>query len=219
MVLDTSYTSERGQYTGAPGLHPVSVVFPTVEYRNKLYAVPILGLLLKEIMLIPFLIAVYIVYLIVGLASLLTWIPVLFVGKYAGFADTLYGGYVRWLCRIATYGTGLQDKYPSFSFSDDPGADDVSISWPFNEHPNKFWAIPVVGILVKALICIPHFICLGVLGFVCGLLMLVTWIPVITTGQYPEWGLNVVGGTIRWQARVLTFMYGIHDQYPPFSLS
>jgi hypothetical protein len=217
--LNSTYPGEKGQYAGAVGLHPVRVEFPNVEYRNKLYAVPIAGILLKAIMLIPFIIAMYIVGFIVEIAGLVTWIPVLFVGKYPGFADTLYGGYVRWMSRIITFMTGIQDKYPSFSFSDEVGSGDVSISWPFNEQPNKLWAIPFVGIFLKAIICIPHIICLYVLGIVCSLLMLVTWIPVITTGQYPQWGLTIIGGTIRWQTRVFTFIYGIHDQYPPFSLS
>ncbi len=217
--MNATYPGERGQYSGTAGIHPVAVTFPDVEYRNKLYAVPIIGLALKGIMLIPFFIAMYIVGIIVQLASLVTWIPVLFVGKYAGFADMLYGGYVRWGSRIAAYMTGIQDKYPSFSFSDDAGSGDVSITWPFNEQPSRLWAIPVVGIALKYIICIPHFIALGVLGMVCSLLMLVTWIPVVTTGRYPQWGLLLYGGTIRWSTRVLTYIYGIHDQYPPFSLS
>ena len=217
--MNSTYAGETGQYSGTAGLHPVSVTFPNVEYRNKMYAFPIVGFALKLIMLIPFFIAMYIVGILVSLANYITWIPVLFVGKYAGFADTLYGGYVRWMTRIGAYMTGLQDKYPSFSFSDDAGSGDVSIRWPFNENPNRLWAIPFLGIFLKAIICIPHFIVLGILGFVCFLLMLVTWIPVITTGEYPAWGIQVIGGTLRWQTRLLTYMYGIHDEYPPFSLS
>jgi hypothetical protein len=217
--LNTTYPGERNQYAGTIGAHPVTVAFPDVEQRNKLYAVPIIGIVLKWIMLIPFFIAAYIVGIIVQFAGWLTWIPVLFVGKYPVFADTLYGGYIRWISRVAAFMTGIQDKYPSFSFSDDAGSGDVSISWPFNEHPNRLWAIPFAGIFVKAVICIPHFIALAVLGFVSWLLLLVTWISVLQTGTYPAWGLNVIGGTIRWQTRVYAFMYGITDKYPPFSLT
>lgn len=217
--MNTSYPGERNQYAGTIGTHPVSVAFPVVEQRNKLYAVPIVGFALKAIMLIPFFIAAYIVGIIVGIAVYLTWIPVLFVGKYPGFADTLYGGYIRWISRVAAFMTGIQDKYPSFSFSDDAGSGDVSISWPYNEQPNRFWAIPIVGFFVKAVICIPHFIAVCILAFVSWLLLLVTWVSVLQTGTYPEWGLNVIGGTIRWQTRVYAYIYGITDKYPPFSLS
>jgi hypothetical protein len=218
ITLNATYAGERGRYSGTAGLHPVSVTFPDVEYRNKLYAVPIIGLVLKWVMLIPFFIALYIVSIIVQLAGYVTWIPVMFVGKYAGFADTIYGGYVRWTSRIAAYMTGIQDHYPSFSFADDAGSGDVSITWPFNEQPKRLWAFPILGIVLKVIICIPHFIALAILSLLCCLLVLVTWIPVITSGVYPQWGIDFIGGTIRWHTRLFTYLYGIHDQYPPFSL-
>src|SRR5690348_16825521 len=47
---------------------------------------------------------------------------------------------------------------------------------------NRFWAIPIVGALVKVIILIPHFIVLYVLGIVSGLAHLIIWIWVLLNG-------------------------------------
>src|SRR5260370_33280046 len=72
---------------------------------------------------------------------------------------------------------------------------------------SRFWAIPIVGILVKAIILIPHLIVLYVLGIVLGLAHLVIWAMVLFTGQYPEWGFNLTAGVLRWWVRLLIYLY------------
>jgi hypothetical protein len=42
---------------------------------------------------------------------------------------------------------------------------------------------------------------------------------VLFTGQYPGWGFSLTAGTLRWTMRVYAYVYGLTDQYPPFSLS
>jgi hypothetical protein len=216
-VVNTPYGA-AAEYIAAPGGYPVSVDFPGVEYRNKIYAFPIVGMLLKGIMLIPFYIVLTILSYVLWLVMLVTWIPVLFTGVYPSFAYSFYGGMTRWSLRMYSFLAGLQDKYPSFSFSDEPGNGNVTMSFADNRNPSKLYAVPILGCAIKMVILIPHFIVLGVLGFVSSLLVLVTWIPVLATGQYPAWGLSVIGGTLRWTGRVMAFMYGITDVYPPFSL-
>jgi hypothetical protein len=201
------------------GAYPVSVEFPNLEFRNKFFAVPVLGIVVRAIFLIPLLIALDIVQYIVGLAMLLTWIPVLFAGAYPGIGRTLYGGYLRWNARVRSYLFGLQDKYPSFSFDDEIGSGDVTVAFQTNDSPSRLWAIPVVGIVLKGIVLIPHLIVLAILSVVCGVLQLVTWIPVLATGEYPAWGMTWVGGYIRWTIRVGAYLFGLTDQYPLFSLS
>src|SRR5260370_10798760 len=83
----------------------------------------------------------------------------------------------------------------------------------------RFWAIPVIGIFAKSIILIPHIVVLYVLGLIVNVVQLVTWIPVLSGGRYPLWGYQLVGGWIRWSARVAAFAFGLTDQYPPFSLA
>ncbi len=85
--------------------------------------------------------------------------------------------------------------------------------------PSRFWAIPLVGFTIKCLFLIPHVILLYAIGLVAALLLLVSWVPVLFTGQYPEWGTSLIGGSIRWWVRVAAYFWGLTDRYPPFSLS
>ena len=82
----------------------------------------------------------------------------------------------------------------------------------------RFWAIPLIGILAKLIIAIPHLIILYVLAIVVEVLQLVLWIPVLFGGEYPAFGRQIVGGYLRWSVRVQAFLYGLTDQYPPFQL-
>src|SRR5207244_2740586 len=72
---------------------------------------------------------------------------------------------------------------------------------------NRFWAIPIVGAFVKLIILIPHFIVLYVLAIVTFLAHLIIWIPVLFTGQYPEWAFNLTAGVLRWSQRLILYFY------------
>src|SRR5260370_33369316 len=84
---------------------------------------------------------------------------------------------------------------------------------------NRFWAIPIVGIVAKAIILIPHFIVLYVLGIVVGLAHLVIWVFVLFTGQYPQWAFKLNSGVLRWTVRLFLYLHGLSDDYPPFSIT
>src|SRR5437588_788540 len=84
---------------------------------------------------------------------------------------------------------------------------------------NRLWAVPVLGIFVKWIILIPHFIILYVLGIVVGICQLVIWIPVLFAGAYPGWAYPLVSGYVLWQMRVYGYLLGLTDSYPPFAFS
>jgi hypothetical protein len=89
------------------------------------------------------------------------------------------------------------------------GAYPIQLSVPPPASSSRFWAIPLVGIVVKAIILIPHFIVLYVLGMVVKVLQLVIWIPVLFGGHYPGWAFGLNGGFLFWYMRVTQFLYGI----------
>ncbi|HEX6511643.1 MAG TPA: DUF4389 domain-containing protein, partial [Chloroflexota bacterium] len=93
----------------------------------------------------------------------------------------------------------------------------VQVSVEIPPHSNRFWAVPVLGLAVKLLILIPHIVVLYVLQIVAVAVTLVLWIPVLFGGRYPDWGYQLVGGTVRWSTRVLAYIDGLTDRYPPFS--
>lgn len=86
-----------------------------------------------------------------------------------------------------------------------------------NAGPNPFYALPFLGMGVKLVMLVPHFIVLELLALWVGLLQLVLWIPVLFKGHYPDLGYQHVGGFLRWSARVYAFLFGLTDRYPPFT--
>jgi len=217
--LNTTLEGEGVRQSSAvAGAYPVSVEFPNLEYRNKFFAVPVLGMVVKLIMLLPFFLALYIVGIVVALAQLVLWVPVLFTGRYPSIGYTLVGGYLRWVARVGSFVFGLSDKYPSFSFDDELASGDPSVTFERRESANRLWAIPIVGILAKLICIVPHYIVLYALCYASLFFMMVSWVPVLFTGQSAKVPTGLYAGTIRWYVRVFSFIYGLTDQYPQFSL-
>jgi hypothetical protein len=210
--------STMGSYAPTMGSGgTIDVQFASQESYNRFYAIPVVGILVKEIILIPHFIVLYVLTLIVELLQLVTWIPVLTTGQYPEWGYSLTSGLMRWAVRVMAFAYGLSDTYPAFSLQDTPGDTQTFIPMPTN--CKRLWAVPVVGILIKEILLIPHLIILYVLGAIVGLLQLVTWIPVLFGGQYPDWGRSLVGGYLRWGVRVFSYLLGLTDTYPPFQLA
>lgn len=94
----------------------------------------------------------------------------------------------------------------------------VTVDFIIPARNSRFFAIPLVGYLVRHLLLIPHYVVLIVLGVLVSLSQLFLWVPVLVGGRYPRWGYGFVGGYIRWNTRVLAYLFGLTDTYPPFSL-
>jgi hypothetical protein len=198
----------------ATAAYPIVLSVKRPFNSNRFWAIPFIGIFVKGIILIPHYVILGVLGWVVGLCHLVIWIPVLFTGRYPDWAFSLNAGYLRWTARVTLYLYGITDEYPSFSF-DAPG--DLYITRP--ESSSRFFAIPFIGIFVKGIILIPHFIVLYVLGIVVGLCQLVTWIPVLFTGEYPTWAFPLVTGTTLWAMRVYAYGLGLTDAYPPFSFT
>src|SRR5579872_2776920 len=102
--------SASGSYSAGVGSYPVDVRFPQQTNPNKLYAIPVVGYALKEILLIPHLAILYILHLVVGLLQYVLWIPVLFTGRYPDWGHLLVGGTLSWQNRVAGYLVGFNDN-------------------------------------------------------------------------------------------------------------
>lgn len=218
---NTTATPPEPQPPSMASGYPVSVTYTVAERNQRFWAVPVIGILAKIIILIPHLLILVILGYAFGLAQLILWIPVLFTGHYPPWGYVLSGGLLRWSTRVNGFLAGLTDEYPPFTFRsvrDDDRPFLVQVRFELPERHSRLWAIPLFGLAVKTIILVPHFIIIYVLGIVVGVVGLVLWVPVLFGGHYPGWGYHLVGGTTRWSVRVLSFLYGLTDRYPPFSL-
>lgn len=72
----------------------------------------------------------------------------------------------------------------------------------------------IVGILL-----IPHFLALGLLGIGAFFAFIAGFFAVIFTGAWPDGIFNFLVGILRWNLRVVEYVFGLSTQYPPFGLN
>ncbi len=73
------------------------------------------------------------------------------------------------------------------------------------------------GVLLRIVTAIPHFIVLALLGIVAGLLILVAAIMILVNETYPAGIYDFLRAYLRWEARVLAYLAGFVQDYPPFA--
>jgi hypothetical protein len=175
----------------APSGYPVQVTFEPPPANNRLWAVPLVGFLVKTVILIPHLVALAVLMTVATVSQLVLWIPVFTRGQYPAWGYTLVGGTMR----VEAYFLGLTDRYPPFSLDNENGAIDsypISVTIPCQPKYNRAWAILLAGLPAKAVLLIPHFFILRILEMVTSTLQLVLWVPVLFRGQYPTWDYQLV---------------------------
>lgn len=83
---------------------------------SRLWGIPFLGVFVRYILLIPHLIVFWILFMIGLIFEIILWIPILILGRYPGWAVSLYGGILRYGARLQAYLLLLPVPYPPFSF-------------------------------------------------------------------------------------------------------
>lgn len=198
-----------------PSSYPIRVEFDEQEPINRLWGIPILGHIVRAILLIPHFVAIVLLSWLIGLSSLISWIPILVNGRPADWMTALYGGTYRWSARAAAYWLMLTDTYPPFGF-DAPHP--VRLEIDPDQQVANLWGIPFLGLWIRSIILIPHFIVLWFVGLAAFFVLLFSWIPVLLNGRMAPWGYEFLGGTTRWTTRVTLYLLMVTDRYPPFSL-
>ena len=192
------------------GEYPLQVSFDPEQRINRLWGIPILGMAVRWFVLIPHFIVAWGLSILLGLSVLVSWIPVLILGRQplAGFYAMGY----RYLTRVLAWGLFLAGPYPPFSWS---AAYPVNLDMPTDGSINRLWGIPFLGIWLRTLILIPHFIVLLFLGIAVYLGVFVIWIPILINGRMPDLGYALYGGFLRLYARAYLYLILAPIPYPP----
>ena len=128
--------------------------------------------------------------------------------KYLEEAEKGPVTWIRLILGFYAYATLLSDKLP---------LENPAEAVNFKVQPS---GSPSVGqALLRIIMAIPHFLVLGILGFIAGIVWFLTIISVLMSGTYPDWGFNYLRGYLRWYARVLAYLASLVDEYPPFAFS
>ncbi len=73
------------------------------------------------------------------------------------------------------------------------------------------------GVLVRIITAIPHYIVLAVLGVIVAILILIAAIMILVNETFPPGIYDFLRGYLRWEARVLGYLAGFVQDYPPFA--
>ena len=165
--------------------------------------------------MIPQAIVLWILAIVLGFVMLVSWIPVLVNGRQAEFVYTIIGGYLRLATRVGGYVLLMTGKYPPFG----PGGEHtIDLTFDETEEQNRLWGIPIVGLWVRWILLIPHWIVLFFIAIVVGFVSLITWIPVLVNARTADWVVRWIGGFYRWFNRVYAYALLLTGKYPPFRL-
>ncbi|MGA2368957.1 MAG: DUF4389 domain-containing protein [Thermacetogeniaceae bacterium] len=63
---------------------------------------------------------------------------------------------------------------------------------------------------------IPHGIVLGLYAIAASIVIVIAWFAILFTGRFPKGMFDFVVGFMRWQQRVVAYLYLLTDEYPPF---
>ncbi|MCI0583496.1 MAG: DUF4389 domain-containing protein [Chloroflexi bacterium] len=195
--------------------YPVRVTFDRNQEINRLWGIPFFGMLVRWLLLIPHFLVIMVLGIASGLSLLVTWIPILFTGRFPVWALDLYELTYRWFVRVSAYFFLMTDAYPPFS-GDAPYPADVTIDAP--REINQLWGIPLLGAWVRGLLTIPQAIVLFFLGIGIGFALLVIWLPVLVNGRFPQLGYDLFGGYLRMSTRVSIYTLLVPVPYPPFGI-
>lgn len=71
-------------------------------------------------------------------------------------------------------------------------------------------------VLLRALLLIPHFIVVAVLGIAALFVMVCGWFGALFMGRLPNWVGNFLAGFLTYATRINCYLYFLVDTYPPF---
>lgn len=87
------------------------------------------------------------------------------------------------------------------------------------QDPNRFYAVPLIGIIAKFIICVPIFIEILFLYIAAGIVTLINSFSVLFTGNYWQTAYEFNLGVLRLSAKLTFFLYGLTNKYPAFGLT
>ncbi|HLF78392.1 MAG TPA: DUF4389 domain-containing protein [Dehalococcoidia bacterium] len=194
-----------------------NIVRPASQSRLTNFPLGI-GTLIRGILLIPHLVILYFLQILAQLVFLIATFAILFTGRYPEGMRNLYVGYLRWTANVYGYFGSLFDNYPPFST--DPQADyPLTLEIDRAESLSRLLNFPFIGLIIKFILLIPHYVCLFFLSIVGFLAVFIAQFAILFSGSFPEGMHSFVTGVGRWNMRLSAYQYSLTDKYPPFSLN
>ena len=88
---------------------------------------------------------------------------------------------------------------------------------PYNKKPNRWFAFPFIGFIVKVLLILPIAVLLIFIEILYGVLMVITPFVILFTGRYWDFAYKYTLVYIRIFTKINLYIFGLTDTYPGFS--
>lgn len=189
-----------------------------IKNPQKLWAIPLLGILGKTIYLIP--VFIELLFLYIGaffIVVLINPFVVLFTGRYWDLAYRSVLGIISLSVKIRLFFLGLTDKYPGFGFNiNDPF---ITFDVVKPQKPKRFFAVPILGGLVRVILLIPYFLYSVIIDRASQLGAFGSFLSVLFFGKYPQSTYEFVRDSTRVSQAQTVYLVGLSDSYPSFWIS
>jgi hypothetical protein len=187
--------------TTATGGQPAQIA---IDYPEKLSR----GLIfIKWLLLIPHFIIMYVLTIVMLLASIIAWFATVITGRYPRGLFDFFVGYERWRLRLTSYQFLQTDAYPPFSFADAPGYP-VRLEVEYPERVAR-WRPFFAGLLA-----IPAEIVLVVFVLIAEIASIIAWFAILFTGRYPRGIFDFVTRTLVLSTRTALYSFWAISKYP-----
>lgn len=154
-----------------------------------------------------------------SLSNVLAYIGYFFVA-FTGelppfFRDTLVA-IQRWQLRTTSWIAAITDEYPPYTWDDV----DYPVRWDVTDPVTRSKGLAVAGIFlpVKLLLALPHLVAVMFLALVAVFAAWINFFIIAFTGASSPGIHNLLVGLTRWGSRLTAWLWGLTDEYPPFSL-
>lgn len=203
--------------TYTEGIYP-DLKAEVIQNPNRLFAIPLLGILIKVFLLIPVFIESFFLsmWFLLVVTLINPWV-VLFTGRYWSHAYNFALGMLRLTTKISFYLSGLTNKYPWFSLSIN---DKFTLDISRPENSKRLYAIPVLGGFIRIILLIPYVVFNQIVSQAAGIgVFFLAWAVVLFKGRYPEGIFELARDSNRVNMAFWAYFSGLSDRYPSFYIS
>jgi ABC-type multidrug transport system fused ATPase/permease subunit len=202
-----------------PASYPVNLEVQRPDSQSRLTNFPLgIGTFIRLVLLVPHLIILYFLQIVASIIYFIATFAILFTGRYPRGMFNFYVGYTRWSSNVYGYLVSVYDNYPPFSMDQQSGYP-LSFTVDYPESHSRLLNFPILGLIIKLILLIPHFIVVYFLILVALIVLFIAHFAILFTGSFPAGMHKFMIGVGRWSTRVNAYAYALTDKYPPFSLS
>lgn len=192
--------------------------FSIAHIKNpvRFWAFPVLGGLIKIIIMIPVFIELMFVGLYTAVITMfINSLVVLFTGKYWRHCYNVNIGLLKLGAKVHLYFIGLTNKYPGFSLE----TNGFNLNFTYPQVSNRYFAIPVFGGFARLILLIPYLIYMMAISKGAFLGVIISSIFVLFKERYPETSYEFARDALRLSISEALYLTGISDKYPSFYIS